>query len=174
MPVSSPEALSDILQFIRKVEPKSLLDIGVGFGKMGVLFREAMDIRWGRYENWQGRIDGVEIFGGYANPIWSYIYDHLWMADVRNLAIQDYGVIFLGDVIEHLEKSEALKLLEKCYAHAKYVVVTTPMEMNRTREPVKLFGNQHEQHLSFLEDSDFPKEAKITHYIRQKLIIITC
>jgi len=174
MPVSRPEALNDILKFVWETEPQSILDIGIGFGAMGVLFREAMDIRWGRYEDWSGTIDGVEIFSKYRNPIWSYIYNRIYEQDARKLDYKNYDMIFLGDVIEHLAKPEALQLLQECMKKAKYVLVTTPETMSSPNEPVKLFGNINEKHLSFLEDSDFPKEAQIIHYQHQKLIIISC
>jgi len=174
MPVSRPEVLSDVMKWWWEINPCSVLDIGMGFGKMGVLFREAMDIRWGRYTHWQNIIDGVEIFDGYANPIWDYVYDKVFRQDVRTMDFKEYDVIFLGDVIEHFKKKEALSLLDKCMAHAKYVLVTTPTEVHTNKDCVHVFHNMNERHLSFLEDSDFPADAKITSYKHQKLVIITC
>lgn len=174
MPVSRTEAIGRVGEFIRRIKPKSLLDIGIGFGAMGVLFRELMDIRFGRYKEWETKIDGVEIFEGYRNPIWKYIYDNIFIGDASEIDFGGYDVIFLGDVIEHFPKEEALALLKKCYGRAKYVVVTTPIRLTNTENDAAVFGNSHEKHLSLLEDSDFPLNAQITHFLHQRLIIIPC
>jgi hypothetical protein len=43
------------------------MEIGVGFGKYGLLLREYLEI-WGEgevYEDWLRKIDGIEIFEAY-------------------------------------------------------------------------------------------------------------
>ncbi|MGF9965198.1 hypothetical protein [Bacillus rhizoplanae] len=49
MPSSIYQAIPDILQHIIVEEPMSILDVGVGFGKYGLLLREALDVPYERY-----------------------------------------------------------------------------------------------------------------------------
>lgn len=55
MPTSYPEAISSILELVRREEPRSILDLGVGFGKYGMLCREMLDIPYERYSREHGR-----------------------------------------------------------------------------------------------------------------------
>jgi hypothetical protein len=40
MPTSHPHQLNQIVELIMLTDPHSLLDVGIGFGKYGVLARE--------------------------------------------------------------------------------------------------------------------------------------
>jgi len=175
MPISRPNCLSDLINFIWKINPQSILDVGIGFGTIGVLFREVTDIRWGRYKKWKTRIDGIEIFKKYKNPIWKYIYNKIKIGNALTEVpkMPMYDVIFLGDILEHLEKKESLKLLSECIRKAKkYVIVTTPTTFRDNPMRVLMFNNPYEKHRCLLEDKDFPENSIIKHYGLQKLIII--
>ena len=64
MPTSNWQNISFNIELIRKLEPHSILDVGVGFGRWGILFREFLEL-W-NYGNYDGKgkrkIEGVEIF----------------------------------------------------------------------------------------------------------------
>ena len=83
MPVSDYHAVSDIMGEIQRISPKSVLDLGVGFG-WGVLCREILDARFGRCEkeDWQALIRGVEIWRPYRNPTWCS-YDSVTAASMK-------------------------------------------------------------------------------------------
>ncbi|MEM9365519.1 MAG: class I SAM-dependent methyltransferase [Planctomycetota bacterium] len=121
---------------MRSLKPSSILDLGTGFGKWGVLFREYTDIiasehepsRYGR-ENWRVRIDGVEGYTEYITPVHKYVYNELFQGDIRDVlpGLGKYDIVFLGDVIEHFEKADGVDLLLECTRHASTaVVVSTP------------------------------------------------
>ena len=66
MPSSRPNAIPTTVHVVRQLDPASILDVGVGFGKWGLLFREYTDIRASetdshRYQKaaWKIRIDGI-------------------------------------------------------------------------------------------------------------------
>jgi len=177
MPLSRPDTIPRIINLIWETNPQSILDCGCGFGGMGVLFRQTTDIRWGRYEHWETIIHGIEIQERYRNPIWQYVYNMVRIGDAL-LELpqmpQDYDLVFLGDVLEHLEKDRALKLLNECINKAKkYVVITTPIEFHDNIAEAQRFGNPHEEHKCVLEDTDFPEGSVIEQYGSQKIIIIT-
>src|SRR5687767_1397928 len=105
MPTSYMKAISTIMETVVEVNPESILDIGVGFGKYGLLCREALDIPVGKYHKsaWNIRIDGIEIFEEYRNPVHDYVYDKVYYGNVNELidSLSDYDLILLIDVLEH-------------------------------------------------------------------------
>ena len=91
--------------------PSSLLDIGLGNGKIGFLARDLLDTILGqRYkkEEWEIRIDGVEVFPDYIQEFQKAIYDNIIIGDAFDVIdpLGSYDLIFLGDVLEHFEKKE--------------------------------------------------------------------
>jgi predicted O-methyltransferase YrrM len=64
MPTSHPHQLNEIVNLTTLLKPKKVMEIGVGFGKYGLLLREYLEI-WGEgevYKDWLRKIDGIEIF----------------------------------------------------------------------------------------------------------------
>lgn len=144
MPTSEPKAISFILEKIMEFKPKSVLDIGVGFGKWGVLCREYLDV-WGakEYNNWKTRIDGVEVHGAYWNPC-HQIYNHISYKNVMDIldVVCEYDLVLLIDVLEHLKKSDGVKLLKRI---GKHYIVSTP---NGNYPQGEVFNNKYESHIS--------------------------
>ena len=162
MPSSRPNHIPTVLGVVGQLKPTSILDVGIGFGKWGHLFREYTEIVHaesdpGRYrrENWKVRIDGVEGFQSYITPMHEYLYDHLYVGDMREEVprLGVYDLIFLGDVIEHVTKADGLELLRACLDRAvKAVLVTTPATFV---EQGAVCDNQLERHRSSWAASDF-------------------
>jgi hypothetical protein len=156
MPVSDYNHISDVLHVVAQFNPKSVLDVGVGFGKWGVLCREVIDVYQGRLSSseWQTKIDGVEIFEAYRNSVWSLAYDQVLIGNIFDLIdeMPKYDLTLLCDVIEHFEKKEGLLLLEKLLAHSKIVVLTSPRGYHVQGAA---WGNDHERHLSGWSQNDF-------------------
>ena len=174
MPLSRPECIPRVVNFIWETNPQSLLDVGVGFGGMGVLFRQTMDVRWGRvsWETWQTKLDGIEINPLYKNYVWD-VYDKVHYGDAKDVLpnLGNYDVIFFGDILEHFEKQDALDLVKIAKNLAKTVLITTPQGFAGNEAEAERFGNPFEEHKCLIEDEDFP-EAIIEKYGNQKLIII--
>lgn len=120
MPTSTYKRIPSILGVLEHAhECTSVLDVGVGFGKYGLLFREHLDVRRRRYsqEEWQTTIDGVEIWEGYLTPVHQYIYTQIYVGDITKLvdSLPVYDVILLCDVIEHMPYSDGAELLLRLY-----------------------------------------------------------
>ena len=88
MPSSAIETIPYLIEFIRKNQPnlKSVLDIGIGFGKIGFLLREYFDVK-GKHDKinpkkWGLKITGVEIFKGYITNIQKSIYNKIIIGDI--------------------------------------------------------------------------------------------
>lgn len=164
MPSSRPNTIPTVLHLIRQLRPQSILDVGVGFGKWGHLFREYTDILEAeqdpaRYERgrWRVRIDGIEGFASYITEMHRYLYNEIHIGDMREVLprLPEYDVVFLGDVIEHLEKPRGEQLLRDAVAHAKKaVIVSTP---KYPTEQADLCANELERHRSVWSARSFRK-----------------
>lgn len=162
MPSSRYQVIPLVLDIVTATQPKSILDIGVGFGKWGVLFREYLDV-WKTNKPFQervARIDGVEAFAEYENSVWK-AYDTVHIGNVIDLlpelTKQKYDLLFMGDVIEHFDKEEAKKLLGAL--NYNHIIIVTPFQV---LEQKAVYDNEYEIHKSTWRHQDFPNlELKI-------------
>jgi glycosyltransferase involved in cell wall biosynthesis len=150
VPTSYHQAVSYIMDQIMLFGPQSILDLGPGFGKYGVLCRETLDVAFERYsrKKWATIIDGVEGWQEYRNPIHDYVYNKVYYARIQDQLpkLGMYDVVLLIDVLEHFPKEEGLRLLDEMLAHAnKALIVATPME---PAPQVEYLGNSLEGHRS--------------------------
>ena len=162
MPSSRPNTIPTVIHLLRQLKPQSILDVGVGFGKWGHLFREYTDIleaerdpaRY-RRENWRVRIDGIEGHTAYLTEMHRFLYNEIHVGDAGALmkALPNYDLIFLGDIIEHFEKAAGMELLHDAFVRAdKAVIVSTP---KFETEQDDLCGNELERHRSLWNAKDF-------------------
>ena len=96
------------MDLITIIYPHSVLDVGTGFGKYGILCREYLELWDGtqQYSDFKRRIDGVEAFSPYITPLHNYVYDNLYVEDMRELVAKldySYDLVLLIDVLEHLQ-----------------------------------------------------------------------
>ena len=155
MPSSTHVHISKMVDWIVRLQPTSVLDIGVGFGKWGFLAREYTDINAHRYqrEDWRVRIEGVEAFPEYATPTYQYIYDQVHHGDLREVLprLTTYDLVIIGDVIEHFDKEVGLDLLRQLRQKSQYILLSSPTVFF-TQE---LFENDFERHRSLWTVDDF-------------------
>src|SRR5687767_4514446 len=76
VPTSHFHQINEIVELIKRTAPDSLLDVGVGFGKFGLLAREYLDVWNERLDkkDWKARIEGVEVFPQYLTPVHHHVY----------------------------------------------------------------------------------------------------
>jgi hypothetical protein len=131
MPSSSHVHVSRMLDHIVRLQPQSILDVGIGFGKWGFLCREFLDVAHGRYApgTWTTRIDGIEAHQEYRNVIHEQFYNRVFysMADDVVPSLGEYDLVIIADVIEHLDKANGHALLAQLRKHGKYVLVSSPV-----------------------------------------------
>jgi hypothetical protein len=152
MPVSRPFVLSWLAEQVIELKPKSILDVGIGFGLNGLLFRQYTDAWNGDYKNWKTKIDGVEISGDYILPHHYEIYDNVMIGDALTVDITNYDLIYAGDIFEHLKKEDGLKLLEKLRSKSRILIIVTPLKM---LPQGTLYGNEYETHICQWRKEDF-------------------
>src|SRR5512147_3124870 len=105
MPSSRPNTIPTVVHMVKQLRPASILDIGIGFGKWGHLFREYTDIQAAendpsRYhrKNWQVTIDGIEGYPEYVTEMHRFLYNNLFLGDACKLiqTVPNYDLIFMG------------------------------------------------------------------------------
>lgn len=160
MGTSNWQNISYNLELVRKLNPKTILDIGVGFGRWGILFREFLEI-WenGNYDGkWARKIDGVEIYELYIQDYHKFFYDNIIIEDALEYLRRTerrYDLINCGDVIEHFNKKNGEELISLCMQKGKYVLITIPIGKYWTDNPQN--GNPYEEHQSIWYNNDFTK-----------------
>jgi hypothetical protein len=166
MPVSDFHQIPQVLDVIEQFKPKSILDVGIGFGKWGVLIREITDIYQGDYakNHWKIKIDGIDIFPNYQNPIWSFVYDNVIIEDIFLYVdkMNNYDAVVMCDVLEHFDKEKGRSLIEKLLTKTQCLIITTPYYW---LEQGAVFGNDAETHKSLWNPSDF----KMYHSFTKKI-----
>jgi len=140
-----------MIYYLRYLKPASVLDVGVGNGKMGFLVRDYLEIMTGqtyRREAWRVRLDGIEAFENYIQEHQKALYDRIVIGDAFELidALEPYDLVILGDVLEHFEKEKAWAFLDKCASRAKHIVLNIPLGEGWAQDDA--YGNVFETHRS--------------------------
>ena len=161
------------MELIVNCDPKSVLDVGVGFGKYGFLSREYLELWDGRsdYKNWKRQIDGIEVFSDYLTPVHNYIYDHIYQGnafDVLPNLEKKYDLILLIDVLEHFEQQQGYEILLECIKHGKNMIISTPKNIGNQKDA---FGNVFETHRFQWKKENFEKFDK-KFFLPNKLSLI--
>ncbi len=158
MPTSQHHQISDICDVIYWVRPARLLDVGVGFGKYGLLAREYLELWDGReeYDAWEHRIDGIEAYAAYLKPWQRALYDHLYVGDAKDVVPTlevRYDLVLLIDVLEHFTREDGAALLEALRARADNLLIATPKDIGHQGEDA--FHNTYEAHRGQWHRRDF-------------------
>lgn len=174
MPTSYPCNIPLVVRLMEAIDPRSVLDVGPGYGKYGFLFRERVDdFRWER------TIDGFEPFPDYMNRSAArYLYDRWFLGgfpvctagtsarrrvgetngfiawepifrgggvlDEDGLLVASYDLVLMVDVLEHYEDEAGEEALEVALKLAPKVLISTPVGYPQGPS----HGNVHETHRS--------------------------
>lgn len=143
MPTSEHQQIPYVVDAIVRENPNSVLDVGCGYGKYGVLVREYTQA---------ARVDALD-----ANMPRYPVYDHVWTGDLRAIETllpadaPRYDLALFLDVIEHFEKDDALRVLDELCRRARRVIVATPWGFR----PQEIPGMPYETHRSGWYPWDF-------------------
>src|SRR5437588_2375683 len=128
MPSSDFGNLTPLIQAVFELRPKSVLDLGAGFGKYGMLCREYLDVALGRpfKADWKTFIVGVDGFAAYRNAIHDFVYDEFRVENFMENAerYQGFELVLMIDSLEHVEKATGLELLGNLIRKNKNVIVS--------------------------------------------------
>jgi len=132
MPTGPLIGVHPIVNTVLELEPRRVLDLGMGTGKWGFLLREQTDFADGRTDpsEWLLQIDGVEGFEPYIGAHQRSVYDHIHVADAREFLqsqeSQTYDVALALEIIEHFEPEAAVQFISDALTASRVCVVSTP------------------------------------------------
>jgi len=147
MPYSEVFFNKKIEKLMQKWGYVSYFDIGIGAGKYGEIIKKI-------YPN--AKLKGIEIDSEYINKFnLSEIYDEITHGDIKDYINENEGfiadVIIIGDLIEHLLKSEGIDLLNYLVYRAKKIIVVYPKKYIQ----YNVNDKSHEAHKSVWCKDDF-------------------
>lgn len=154
MPTSALVVWPTLIHLCWEVQPRRILDVGPGHGKAGILLREYI----GTERRGNGpiqRIDAIEAEPRYVEmfPWNEAVYDDLHRGDIVRQGsemLAFYDLVLFADSIEHIDKAEALALLDRIPGR---VVLSTPAAFFQNPEADE--GWETERHRSHWALGDF-------------------
>jgi hypothetical protein len=173
MPTSHHNQISKILDTVILSNPKIVLDIGVGFGKYGVLLREFLEFWDGRenYKDFLRIIDGIEAYQEYITPVHNYVYNNIYSGDAYEIIPKlnkQYDLTLLIDVLEHFEKEKGISLIKNILQKSKSLLISVPKNVETQGDA---FGNPYENHRSHWQKKDFVTLGN-TYFVKDEYSII--
>lgn len=114
--------------FAKPLKFSRFLDVGCGAGIYGKIIREVFSSTVS--------IDAVEIFPEYVDRYdLNGIYDEIIRGDIGDEEVMkkigEYDLVTMGDVLEHLEAHDAVKVLDAMARKAKFLWCALPIKMDR-------------------------------------------
>ena len=143
MPGSRPHGKRHTKEWLRSLpyNPIYAMDVGTGDGKYLRLLYQEFNDRSRFY------IEGIEVFYPYIKDFeLEKKYDKIHNIDARcfDWSKRRFDVVFFGDVLEHMKKSEAVSLVKNASEHSKHVLINIPIFFSE-QEPIN--GNEFERHI---------------------------
>jgi hypothetical protein len=143
---------------LMKIEPRRVLDVGVGFGRWGMIVREFCDVWFSRVfkDQWQVHLEGIEAFPKSITEYHRHFYNQIHLGDASEVIPTlegPWSVTIYGDVLEHFTKARAHELLNLSLDRSDYVIVNIPIGEEHPQG--EAYGNVYERHLSSWEPEDF-------------------
>jgi 2-polyprenyl-3-methyl-5-hydroxy-6-metoxy-1,4-benzoquinol methylase len=141
MPHSAEEGRDIMVSWMMTQNPKSVLDIGVGAGTYAR--------PWQHLTTTRPFMIGIEAWEPYVAQFdLRSKYDHLMIKDVRDLPYAAWprtDIVILGDVLEHMDRVDAIKVWTKAYAAARKAVYLSIPIVHCPQGPEH--GNPFEAHV---------------------------
>ncbi len=180
MPSSTPTHIPNAIEHLQSLQPTSILDVGVGYGKWGFLAREYLEAWNDRVhpESWQITIDGVEAWEPYTRLPWiDTVYNTVFHSTVQEWLLWRnaggspdlpeapiprpfYDVVICGDVIEHLTKEEGWTVLEELLQITKQsLILSIPIGEGWLGNKI-VDENPHERHQSMWHQTEISARFK--------------
>lgn len=161
MASSFAEQIPVVLHVLAHLSPRTVLDVGKGFGKYGFLIHEYVGVDTKKRpdpgltlaEQSCVTIDAIECNPDYLWPHLKQFYRTVTLGRIEDLCLglPAYDVVLMTDVIEHLEKSVAEGVLASFFKRGSTIVVSTPTRFLQQ----DLYQSADERHRSFWGPQDF-------------------
>ena len=164
MPISNWDSIPAVMNEVYRLQPKTVLDLGVGFGKFGPLLREVLDAMHGRCARgtWEAKIYGVEAHGAYRNSAWG-CYNNVADGDFSEHLdeCKDWDLVLMIDSLEHLEPETGRRFLDDLVEHNRHVIISVPVV---PMPQGAMYGNEYETHRTHHDGTEFERFNPVTLY----------
>ncbi len=122
---------------------KTIIDVGPGRGTYARNIKQhSSQHTWIGIEIWEPYIKDFQL---------NKWYNKIIVGDIRNVEFPQGDLVIFGDVLEHLEKDDALRVLRRALPLFRHVIVAIPLgEMKQER----VTGNIYETHRSIWSQAD--------------------
>jgi hypothetical protein len=145
--LSYPENIPVILEVVQDVSPKSVIDIGAGFGKYGLLIREQYlsnktkrgdllpvdDIRIDAVEDTKYFTDR-ELFWQIYDDVYTEPLDFMLKHCAPIFKHRQYELALLIDVIEHWTVQDAAYAIRELSLYCGNILISTPKDVSMYKE----------------------------------------
>ena len=163
MPTSSKEGKDIIRNWVTEFSSDihTVLDLGVGAGTYKAFYadkknRPLKDATWIGIEAWKPYIIQFKL---------EEYYDKIINADIREVdyeSLDKIDLVFIGDVLEHISKDDAVVLIKKLLCIANKIIISIPIIFHPQGEinnnPFEVHVKEDWSHLEMLET--FPEITK--------------
>jgi len=154
MPIGCYSLVPHVAHRLVTRRPRSVLDLGIGFGNYGAVVRQWLDCG---APPWDTYLVGVEAWEAYRNPVWQ-LYNLVVVDTIESFLDQQAGqfeCVLLMDVLEHFEKERGAAIVDRIkqiVAPGGLFVVGTPAIFC---EQDAVHGNAFERHRALWTADDF-------------------
>lgn len=136
MGTSHPETKPWILSKIIDNKVSTILDVGAGSGTYADYFASnKRRFKIAALEVWKPYIDEYELAKKYYK-----VYE----ADVREHQNFDFDLVIFGDILEHMNKEDALEVWDRVSQQARFAVIAIPI-IHYHQGPIN--DNPYEEHV---------------------------
>lgn len=144
MPLSDFKHRPWILRKLEDYLPgvRSVVDVGAGLGGYREFFMPfTPDARWTAIEIWEPYVDRFLL---------RYRYHEVFVGDVREVTLPEADLYFVGDVLEHMPRADALKTWDRIMKVCEYAVLSLPI---RHYPQGECEGNPYEAHVDHWDEN---------------------
>jgi len=132
---------------IIRLNPHSILDVGCGLGLYGMLCRIHLDLyhdvkfyqKLEGSSRWQTQIDGIEGCKTYLPFVPGWAYDHIYVGNAKDilpmLANNQYDLVLILAMIEHLTEDQAIKMISQLKRIGRAIILSVPKKWQAQQIP---------------------------------------
>jgi 2-polyprenyl-3-methyl-5-hydroxy-6-metoxy-1,4-benzoquinol methylase len=164
MPYSAKVFDSKVQEFVKANKLKKILDVGAGAGKY-----------WDLLNGDGVTLDAIEPYSAYVGQFnLPSKYENIFQEKAVTFMIRNWGksyeydAVILGDVLEHMRKSDGLDFINAIAYHTKYIIAVFPT--NYLQDMVQ--DNILETHVSRWGMTDFDNFEMVENEIKDGIQII--
>lgn len=162
MPYSAAEGKETVLAWYEEIRPRTVVDVGAGCGTYAEVVRA--------HSPWKGRWAAIEAWEPYVGRFGLHgLYDTVVVADARQLVASFYraDLVIAGDVLEHMPRADAVRLLDRIRARATSLIVSIPV---LHLDQGAVYDNPHERHVDQWTADQMRAELSRSGKIRGELV----